>query len=132
MPANQKQAIVSEKAPQPIGPYNPGIRVGNMIFCSGQAGIDRATGELVSGGVEAETRQTLRNLQFVLEAAGSGMGNIVKTTVFLREMADFPRMNAVYTEFFKDTPPARSTVAVAGLPKNALVEIEAIAVVTSE
>lgn len=132
MPANEKQAILSTKAPQPIGPYNPAIRTGNLIFCAGQAGIDRSTGELVSGGVEAETRQVLTNLMYVLEAAGAGMGNVVKTTVFLRDMADFPRMNAVYAEFFQDTPPARTTVAVAGLPKNALVEIEAIAVVASD
>lgn len=125
----EKEIIIAEKAPKPIGPYSAGIRVGHLVFTAGQLGIDRAAGgELVPGGVEAETRQALLNIQNILENAGSAMGNIVKTTVFLRDMADFTKMNAVYAEFFPEEPPARSTVQVAALPKTAAVEIEAIAV----
>jgi len=125
----KKEVITAEKAPKALGPYSAGIRIGQFIFCAGQAGIVRATGELAPGGLEAETRQVLLNLQNVLESAGSDLSQVVKTTVFLRDMSDFTRMNAVYGEFFTDKPPARSTVAVAGLPKGALVEIEAIAVI---
>ena len=126
----EKVVIIADKAPKPIGPYSAGIRLGNLVFTAGQAGIDRATGELVPGGIEAETRQTLTNIKHVLEAAGSGMEFVVKTTVFLRDMADFTRMNAVYAEFFREKPPARTTVQAAALPKAAAVEIEAIAVIT--
>jgi 2-iminobutanoate/2-iminopropanoate deaminase len=125
----KKEVIVAEKAPKALGPYSAGIRIGQYVFCAGQAGIVRDTGELATGGLEAETRQALLNLQNVLESAGSHLNQVVKTTVFLRDMNDFARMNAVYGEFFTDKPPARSTVAVAGLPKGALVEIEAIAVI---
>lgn len=124
----EKEVIIAEKAPKALGPYSAGIRVGQFVFCAGQAGIQRATGELVPGGVEAETRQVLLNLQNVLDTAGTDLGHVVKTTVFLRDMNDFAKMNAIYAEFFGDKPPARSTVAVAGLPKGAAVEIEAIAV----
>jgi 2-iminobutanoate/2-iminopropanoate deaminase len=124
-----KEVIVAEKAPKALGPYSAGIRVGQFVFCAGQAGIVRATGELAPGGLEAETRQALLNLQNVLESAGADLSKVVKTTVFLRDMNDFSKMNAVYGEFFTDKPPARSTVAVAGLPKGALVEIEVIAVI---
>lgn len=127
--APEKEVIVAEKAPKALGPYSAGIRVGQFIFCAGQAGIVRATGELAPGGLEAETRQVLLNLQNVLESAGANFNCVVKTTVFLRDMNDFAKMNAIYAEFFTDKPPARSTVAVAGLPKGALVEIEAIAVI---
>lgn len=123
----ERVVITSQQAPQAIGSYSVAIRSGNLVFASGQIGLDPTTGELVSGGVEAQTRQALTNLRHVLEAAGSGLHAVVKTTVFLRNMADFPAMNAVYAEFFPENPPARSTVAVAGLPKEALVEIEAIA-----
>lgn len=126
----EKVIIIADKAPKPIGPYSAGIRLGNLVFTAGQAGIDRATGELVPGGIESETRQTLTNIKHVLEAAGSGMEFVVKTTVFLRDMADFTRMNAVYAEFFREKPPARTTVQAAALPKAAAVEIEAIAVIT--
>ncbi len=125
----EKEVIVADKAPKAIGPYSAGIRAGQFIFCAGQAGILRATGELAPGGLEAETRQVLLNLQNVLESAGSSLSQVVKTTVFLRDMNDFAKMNAVYGEFFGDKPPARTTVAVSGLPKGALVEIEAIAVI---
>lgn len=125
----ERVVVTSQQAPRAIGPYSVAIRSGNLVFASGQIGLDPTTGELVSGGVEAQTRQALTNLRHVLEAAGSGLHAVLKTTVFLREMADFPAMNAVYAEFFSENPPARSTVAVAGLPKGALVEIEAIALV---
>jgi 2-iminobutanoate/2-iminopropanoate deaminase len=125
----EKEVIIADKAPKALGPYSAGIRIGQFVFCAGQAGIVRETGELVPGGLEAETRQVLLNLQNVLESAGTNLSSVVKTTVFLRDMNDFTRMNAIYGEFFNDKPPARSTVAVAGLPKGAAVEIEAIAVI---
>ena len=123
-----REPILTSKAPKPIGPYSQAIRTEAMVFASGQAGLDPDTGEMVQGGVEAETRQTLTNIKNVLEASDSGMGYVVKTTVFLIDMNDFAKMNAVYAEFFPKDPPARSTVAVAALPKGARVEIEAIAV----
>ena len=125
----RKEVIIALNAPEPIGPYSAGIRVGNMIFTAGQLGIDRQTGDLVPGGIEAETRQALTNLRNILETASSSMNKVVKTTVFLRDMNDFPRMNGVYAQFFTDQPPARSTIQVAALPKGAAVEIEAIAII---
>jgi len=128
MPATEgKHSVLTNKAPKPIGPYSQAIRAQGLVFASGQAGLDPATGELVEGGVEEQTRRALTNIKNVLEAAGLGMQHVVKTTVFLIAMGDFPKMNAVYAEFFPTTPPARSTVAVAALPKVARVEIEAIA-----
>ncbi len=123
----QNQVIKTDNAPRAIGPYSAGIRITDFVYTAGQLGIDPPSGELVAGGIEAETRQALNNLQAILEAAGFGMENVVKTTVFLRDMADFARMNAIYAEFFPADPPARSTVQVAALPKAAAVEIEAIA-----
>ena len=123
----EKQIVTAEKAPKPIGPYSAGVWAGPFIFTAGQIGIDPATGNLVSGGIEAETRQVLTNVKHILEAAGASMDRVVKTTVFLGEMLDFARMNAIYAEFFPSVPPARATVAVAGLPKGAAVEIEVIA-----
>lgn len=120
--------ITSEKVPSPAGPYSLAIRVGNQVFTAGQIGLDPQTGELVAGGIEAETRQVLTNLKHILEAAGCRLEDVVKTTVFLQDIADFARMNAVYAEFFAQNPPARTTVAVAALPKGARVEIEAIAI----
>jgi 2-iminobutanoate/2-iminopropanoate deaminase len=128
MATEGKESVLTQKAPKPIGPYSQGIRVGELVFASGQAGLDPNTSELVSGGVEAETRQVLTNIKSVLEAGGSGMEYVVKTTVFLTDMGDFPKMNAVYAEFFPNIPPARSTVAVVALPKAAHVEIEAVAI----
>lgn len=122
-----KEIIATDKAPKAIGPYSVANRFGELIFTAGQAGLDPATMELVPGGVEVETRQVLTNIQNVLEASGSDMAHVLKTTVYLRDMADFARMNAVYAEFFPANPPARTTVAVSGLPKDALVEIDAIA-----
>jgi 2-iminobutanoate/2-iminopropanoate deaminase len=124
-----KKIVQTDKAPQAIGPYSQAVRTENMIYTAGQIGLDPATMEIVDGGVEAETRQVLNNLKHVLEAANSGLNYVVKTTVFLRDMADFPKMNAIYAEFFPENPPARSTVAVASLPKGVAVEIETIALV---
>ena len=123
----EKKVIQSEKAPKAIGPYSVAIESGGFVFCAGQTGINPATGDLVSADLEAQTRQVLTNLKHVLEAAGTGLDKVVKTTVFLRDMADFPKMNAIYAEYFSTNPPARSTIAVAGLPKGGIVEIEAIA-----
>ncbi len=122
-----RKVVTSEKAPRALGPYSVAIQTEELVFCSGQVGIDPSTNELAAADIETQTRQVLTNLSNVLEAAGSSLDRVVKTTVFLRDMADFPKMNAIYAEFFASEPPARSTFAVAGLPKNALVEIEAIA-----
>jgi 2-iminobutanoate/2-iminopropanoate deaminase len=122
-----KKIIQTEKAPKAIGPYSQAIRIESLVFTAGQIGLNPVTAELVEGGVEEQTRQVLTNLRNVLEAAGSGLNYVVKTTVFLKDMNDFPRMNAIYAEFFSEAHPARSTVAVASLPKGGLVEIEAIA-----
>ncbi|MDO9131245.1 MAG: RidA family protein [Anaerolineales bacterium] len=122
-----KKVITSEKAPRAIGPYSIAIQVENMVFTAGQIGLDPAKGELVPGGIQAETRQVLTNLKHVLAASDSSLESVIKTTVFLKDMADFAKMNAIYAEFFTQNPPARSTVAVAGLPIGACVEIEAVA-----
>lgn len=123
------KSIHTEKAPQAIGPYSQAIATGGLVFSAGQVAIDPATGELVAGDTAAQTRQVLKNLAVVLAAAGTGLGQVVKTTVFLKNFDDFAAMNAVYAEAFGDHKPARSTVEVVRLPKNALVEIEAIAIV---
>ena len=123
-----RKIITSAKAPQAIGPYSVAVRTGDLVYTAGQVGIDPASGDLVPGGIAAETRQALTNLQAVLADAGSGLERVLKTTVFLKDMADFAAMNAVYAEFFPEQPPARSTVAVAGLPKGASFEVEAVAV----
>jgi 2-iminobutanoate/2-iminopropanoate deaminase len=122
-----KTIVSTEKAPKAIGPYSQAIVIENLVFTAGQVGLDPATMELVAGGIEAQTRQVLTNLKHVLETANSGLNFVVKTTVFLQDMADFARLNAIYGEFFPENSPARSTVQVAALPKGALVEIECIA-----
>ena len=122
-----KRVIHTEKAPKAIGPYSQAIHIGDLVYTAGQVALDPATMELVPGGVEEQTRQVLANLTNVLEAAGTSISKVVKTTVFLKTMDDFAKMNAVYAEVFSENPPARTTVAVAGLPKNALVEIECVA-----
>lgn len=123
-----KQTVIhTDAAPKAIGPYSQAIVAGGLVFCSGQVPIDPATGELVPGGIEEQTHRSLSNLKAVLEAAGSGLDRVLKTTVFLQNMGDFAAMNAVYATYFPDNPPARSTVEVARLPRNALVEIECIA-----
>lgn len=121
-----RQAISTGGAPGAIGPYSQAIRSGDMVFCSGQLGIEPVSGELVEG-VEAQAERALRNLQSVLDAAGLGFDDVVKTTIFLADIGDFAAVNSVYARFMPDPPPARSTVQVAALPKGGLVEIEAIA-----
>src|SRR5665213_1586414 len=126
-----KASIHSSDAPAAIGPYSQAIRVGNFVFTSGQVALDPATGQLVSGGIEAQTHRVLKNLEAVLAAAGLSLSNVIKTTVFLKDMNHFAAMNTVYAGYFarqEDVPaPARSTVEVARLPKDALVEIEVTA-----
>ena len=124
-----KTIVHTDKAPAAIGPYSQAVRTETMVYTAGQIALDPATMEIVSGGIEAETRQVLNNLKQVLEAAGSGLNYVVKTTVFMRDMTDFPKMNAIYAEFFPENPPARSTVAVKTLPKDVALEIEAVALV---
>lgn len=121
------QAIHTEKAPKAIGPYSQAIKVGNLVFASGQVPIVPATGEFVEGGIQEQTHQALTNAQAILEEAGTSLKNVVKTTVFLSDMANFSAMNEVYAEFFTQPYPARSAVAVKALPKGALVEVECIA-----
>ena len=128
---SKKEIIRSDKAPKAIGPYNVATRFGGLVFTAGQAGLVPETMELAPGGIVAETRQTLINLKNVLEAAGTSMENALKTTVYLRDMADFAAMNAVYAEFFGQNPPARTTIQAAGLPKGAAVEIDIVACLES-
>ena len=125
-----RRAITTSGAPAAIGPYSQAIGAGDLVFCSGQLGLDPATGDLVEGGVEAQAERALKNLAAVLDAAGCGFGDVVKTTLFLADIGDFAAVNAVYGRFVPDPPPARSTFAVGALPKGAAVEIEAIAVRT--
>jgi 2-iminobutanoate/2-iminopropanoate deaminase len=124
-----KEIIATDQAPRAIGPYSQAIRAGNLLFCSGQIPIDPTTGEFVSGGVAEQTEQVMRNLSAVLSAGQSSLQQVIKTTVFLAEMDDFTAMNEVYGRFFGENPPARATVQAARLPRDARVEIEAIAVV---
>src|SRR3990170_1299491 len=114
-----KEIIHTQQAPQAIGPYSQAIRIQGLVFTAGQVGLDPATGELIGDSIEEQTRQVLNNLKHVLEAADSNLNLVTKTTVFLKDMTDFARMNAIYAEFFPENPPARSTVAVAALPKGA-------------
>jgi putative endoribonuclease L-PSP len=123
----QMKAINTEKAPKAIGPYSQAIEANGFVFASGQLPVDVMTGEFVPGGVKEQTRQSLTNARNVLQAAGADLSNVVKTTVFLSDMANFAEMNEVYAEFFSQPFPARSAVAVKALPKGALVEVECIA-----
>ena len=122
-----RQAVSTTGAPAAIGPYSQGIDAGGLVLCSGQLGLDPATGELVEGGVEAQAERALKNLGAVLDAAGATFADVVKTTIFLVDIGDFAAVNAVYATFMPEPPPARSTIGVAALPKGGLVEIEAIA-----
>jgi 2-iminobutanoate/2-iminopropanoate deaminase len=124
-----KETISTEKAPGAIGPYSQAVKAGNMVFCSGQIPIDPTTGEFVSNNVAEQTHQVLTNLSAVLEAAGTSLNNVVKTTVFLADMDDFTAMNEIYAEFFSDNKPARATVQAARLPRDARVEIDCIAII---
>jgi len=121
-----KSVIATTSAPAAIGPYSQAVRAGDLVFCSGQLGLDPATGEFAPGGVRGQAEQVMRNVEALAKAAGGSLENIVKTTIFLKDMADFPTVNEVYGACFNGDKPARSTVAVAGLPKGGLVEIEAI------
>jgi len=123
-----RHPVSTPGAPAAIGPYSQGIVAGSLVFCSGQVGLDLATGVLVDGGIEAQAERALRNLAAVLDAAGCSFGDVVKTTVFLADIADFTTVNGIYGRFMPDPPPARSTFAVGALPKGALVEIEATAI----
>lgn len=124
-----RRAITTDKAPRAIGPFSQAIVAGDFVFVAGQLGVDPKTGEFAGSKTEEQAEQVLRNLAAVLDAAGSGMNNVVKTTVFLADMEDFSAMNEVYRRHFPEEPPARSTVQVARLPRNARIEIEAIALV---
>mgnify|MGYP000636280617 FL=1 len=122
-----KTVISTPKAPAAIGPYSQAIQIGQLLFTSGQVPIDPETGAIVEGGIQEQARQSLNNIKAILNAAGTNMGAVVKTTVFLQDMNDFAAMNEVYAQFFQEPYPARSAVQVARLPKDVLVEIEAIA-----
>jgi 2-iminobutanoate/2-iminopropanoate deaminase len=132
MSSNKKEVIIPAGGAKPVAPYSPGIRFGELVFTSGQIGLDPASGKIVEGGVAAQAQQALENLKAVLEATGSDMEQVLKTTVFLNDMADYGAVNEVYAGFFQGDPPARSAVQVAGLPLGALVEVEAVAVVKTE
>ncbi len=123
-----RRAVSTSAAPGAVGPYSQAITTDDLVFCSGQVGLDPATGELVSGGVEAEAERVIRNLEAVLDAAGCTLADVVKTTCFLADINDFATFNTIYARFWPDPPPARSTFGVAALPRGARVEIEAIAV----
>ena len=127
--STSKEVIHSENAPAALGPYSQAIKVGNFIYTSGQVGIDPASGDLISWQLRDQVHQVFKNLQAVLEAAGASLQQVVKTTVFLAHMSDFAEMNSIYAEYFGENRPARSTVEVARLPKDALVEIEAVAII---
>jgi 2-iminobutanoate/2-iminopropanoate deaminase len=122
-----KVKVQTDNAPAAIGPYSQAVKANGMVFCSGQIPINPGTGEFVPGGVREQTEQVLKNLSAVLEAAGSSLDQVVKTTVFLADMKEFAAMNEVYAQFFSGVAPARATVAAAGLPRDARVEIEAVA-----
>lgn len=124
----EKQIIQTSNAPAAVGPYSQAVRIGDWIFTAGQLGLVPGTKEFAGPDIESQTRQVLENLKVILEAAGSCLRHVVKTTVFLQDIGEFPRMNGVYAEFFPESPPARSTVQVAALPMGARVEIEAVAV----
>lgn len=121
-----REIISTEKAPGAIGPYSQAVKAGSFLFCSGQLPINPATKEIVEGGIEEQTKMALENLKAIIEAGGSSLSNVVKTTVFLKNMNDFAKMNGVYATFFKENPPARAAIEVGRLPKDVLVEIEAI------
>ena len=123
----EKKAFLTNQAPEPIGPYSQAIQAGKLVFLAGQVPLDPANGRLVEGDIAAQTRRAMDNVMAVLEKTGLGPEHVVKTTIYLADMADFAAMNEVYGSYFKDTPPARAAVQVAGLPKDARIEIDVIA-----
>ena len=123
-----KSVVYSDPAPEPIGPYSQAIQAGNMLFISGQIAIERSSGNIISSDIESETRQVMVNLEKILKAAGFDFSNVVKSSIFLKDMNNFPKVNAIYGEYFKTNPPARETVEVSRLPKDVNVEISCIAV----
>ncbi len=123
-----KKIIYTEKAPKPVGPYSQAVEVGGFVFLAGQIPINPITGEVVSGDIKVQTKQVLENIKAVLNEAGCGLKDVVKTTIYLFDLKQFAQVNEIYGEYFKENPPTRSTVQVAGLPKGAWVEIEVIAV----
>lgn len=122
-----KEVVFTEKAPKPIGPYSQAVKVGSWLFVSGQIPIDPRTGDIVGNDIEVQTRRVLENVKAILEEAGYTLDDVVKVTVYLVDLNDFPKFNKVYSEYFKDKPPARTTVQVAGLPRNSRIEIDVIA-----
>ena len=124
-----KKIILTEKAPQPIGPYSQAVQAGGFLFCSGQIPLDPHSGLVAAQDIEGQTRQVMENVKAVLQAGGSDFSSVVKTTIFLKSMTDFPKVNEVYAGYFQSAPPARSTVEVSRLPKDVLVEIELVALV---
>lgn len=124
MSQNSKKIVLTQAAPAPIGPYSQAVRAGQFLFCSGQIPLDPKSGQVVSADVEGQARQVLENVRAVVEAGGMTLENVVKTTIFLKNMGDFPKVNEIYGSYFKTAPPARSTVEVARLPKDVLVEVE--------
>jgi 2-iminobutanoate/2-iminopropanoate deaminase len=128
MGPNKKVIVHANNAPKALGPYSAGVKAGGWVYTAGQIGIERETGNIISGGIEAETRQVLNNIQNILSSAGSSLDCVVKTTVYLKDIDEFDCMNNVYAEFFSEDPPARSVVQISALPKGALIEIEAVAI----
>ena len=124
-----REIVLTDRGPKPIGPYSQGIKVNGLLFVSGQVSIDPKTNEFVAGDIAQQTERTLENVKGIVEAAGSKLSHVIKTTVFLKNMSDFAAMNEVYARYFSAAPPARSTVEVARLPKDALIEMEIIATV---
>ena len=124
-----RDIVITDRGPKPIGPYSQAVKSGGFIFVSGQVALDPKTGEFAAGDIRQQTERTLNNIKAILEAAGANLHHVVKTTVFLKDLAEFTSMNEVYGRYFSSAPPARSTVQVARLPKDALVEIEVIAAV---
>ena len=132
MTSERSHSIETAKAPTPIGPYSQAVRIGSLLFLSGQVGLDPESGALVEGGVEAQVRKALQNLEHVVREAGGSIGDIVKTTVFVVDLGDFAKVNQVYADFFGEFRPARSTIEISRLPLGAAVEIEAVAVLDSD
>jgi 2-iminobutanoate/2-iminopropanoate deaminase len=122
-----KKSVYSKNAPEPIGPYSQAIEFNNIVYTSGQIAIDRESGKLIEGDIKAQTKQTIRNIENILEAAGSDISKVIKVNVFLKNIGEFSAMNEIYDEYFGTSKPARSTVEVSNLPKDALVEIDAVA-----